>query len=125
MECSKDGKAVRRYSFDNWMDVDPKTGLVALDEGLYFHFKETRDGVQVSIRTKRWWGSQVLYRETAHGAAVTSPEDLLELSCLTFHYFRGGVAHNQYKAELLRKSRKQAKFMGSYEDRNVRDVDTV
>lgn len=125
MEYSKDGKRVRRYSFDDWEEVDPKTGLVALDEGLYFHFKETRYGVQVSIRTKRWWGPQVIYRDTVHGTVVAGPEDLLRLSCRTMHYFRGGVSHNQYKAELVRKSKKQAKFMGSYEDRDARKVDSV
>lgn len=122
MEVSKDGTKARRYSYEGWSDLDPKTGLVALDEGLYFHFKESKDGVVCSIRTNRWWGPQVLYSDTFPHITETSPEDILSMSITVERSFRGRRVHQQYKARTVRKDKTQAKYMGSYNKRNVNEV---
>lgn len=121
MEISKDGTKIRYYSYMGWNDIDPATGLVQLGEGLYFHFKESETGVVCSVRTNRWWGPETLYSEPFPYTEV-GPEKLQEMSVYVAHYFNGSIQHTKYKARKARKDKTQAKYMGSYNKRNVNEV---
>lgn len=121
MEISKDGTQIRYISHQDWRDIDPTTGLVKLDEGLYFHFKESETGVVCSVRTKRWWGPETLYSEPFPYTSV-GPDRLMEMAVYVEHYFVGSIQHMRYKARKVRKDKTQAKYMGSYDKRNVNEV---
>lgn len=121
MEINEDGTKFQYYSY-RWKDIDPATGLAKLDEGLYFHFKNVGTGVSCSVRTKRWWGTQTIYRKSFSDTEV-DPAKLLLMSAHVDHYFNGSEAHVRYKAAKARKDTAQAKYMGSYDKRNVHEVD--
>lgn len=126
MEVSKDGTKVRSYSFADWRELDPKTGLVALDEGLYFHFKEFGTDVVCSIRTNRWWGPQTLYSDTYHTHKVAKEPEVLQKAAVQAEYqFNGSREHQAFRIRTGRKDKTRSKLMGSYANRNINEVDSV
>lgn len=122
MHISKDGTKVRYYETQPWRDIDPTTGLIKLDDGLYFHFKEAGTGVVCSVRTKRWWGPEVLYSEPFAYTEV-NPARLLEMSVYVEYFFTNCDAARRYRARISRQNKVQAKYMGSYDKRNVYEVE--
>lgn len=116
MEFNEDRTQCRQVGWGyEWEEIDPETGLVKLDEGLYWHFRKRPTGIEVSVRLRTWFGYRTLFT-TEVVTSVQGVDDLLSLS----YAARSRLSHSgAYRAWLAARATKETlvnaeKWMGSY-----------
>ena len=95
--------------------IDPETGLVALDEGLYFHFRKGKTYIFVSVRARTWYGYRTLASATST-EPIRDAEDLLSLSYKMADELSYASAYRTWKSNKAAKAAlvDADKWMGAY-----------
>lgn len=116
MEFNDDRTQCRRTGYGHyWRSIDPETGLVLLDEGLYFHFRKGRERILTSVRARMWYGYRTLITVESTDP-IRGAEDLLSLSYAAISKLEYS---SEYRTWSSTKKVKEAlvdadKWMGSY-----------